>query len=241
MSVNSVVMTVSGRCEYLEPVLESWQQVDGVRGWNWIFGVEPCENQSQVEAIIIKFAKESLYSWQLIVHDERKGVLENPFWCLDRGFKMSDYVVLAEEDLVVASDILRYHEWASEKFKTDHKVLTVNSHANGEGPDNEVVLNTCFSPWIWGTWIDRWEKTLRPTWDHNYSTFTDFPGHQSGWDWQINKRIMPKNDFRAVYPLASRVQNIGVVGTHAQPQDFAATQVPFQPNKLAQNYILTSL
>lgn len=240
MSTNSVVMTVSGRCEYLQPTLQSWCQVEGIRDWNWIFGVEPNCDVSQVEGIILEFARDRVFTYQIQVHDEQKGVLENPFWCLDKGFSLSDYVVLAEEDLVVASDILVYHDWACEKFRYTPEILTVNSYTYDDGPDNEVELVCGFSPWIWGTWKDRWESVLRLTWDHNYSTYTDVPNNESGWDWNINKRIMPSNGFLAAFPRASRVQNIGKVGAHAQAHHFNSTQVPFSPIKSPQSYTVVS-
>jgi len=37
----------------------------------------------------------------------------------------------------------------------------------------------------------------------------------SGWDWNLNTRVLPARNLSCVYPAQSRVQNIGINGTHS--------------------------
>ena len=149
-------------------------------------------------------------------------MLHNPWVGFERLFMAQnyDFVVRTEDDLVVSADILEYFDWASCKFQNNPRVATVNAFCYNDGPSDEVALAERFSPLVWGTWSDRWEGLLGPTWDHDYSTYNGEPGNQAGWDWNINTRLFPQHRLLGCFPLASRVHNIGVHGTHSQPPNY---------------------
>jgi hypothetical protein len=129
---------------------------------------------------------------------------------------------------VVSDDTLEYFEWASTVYETHPRVAAVCGYTEEQGPLDGVVLEKRFSPWIWGTWRDRWRKLIGPTWDHDYSTYNGHPGNQSGWDWNLNTRIYPEYGLYTAFPTSSRVQNIGVFGVHGTPGNFE-TSPSFQP------------
>ena len=143
------------------------------------------------------------------------------------------WVILAEEDGPVSDDVLRYQSWARDTFEHNPKALLVCSHnipwvegADGivdgyslapsdkvphppdEGDEDQTIvrLKQGFDSRTWGTWRDRWEQILEPTWDWE----CDSGGPtSSGIDWNIATRVMPQGGYYAVVPDAARSVNIG--------------------------------
>lgn len=209
----ALLLTAYDRVEYLEQVAASWREVP-TDGWHLRVAVEPSAAQDAVLAAVraLPFA-----DVEVVVNDERLGVAENPYRHLGALFAAGyDFVARTEDDLVIADDVLRLLEHCSTAYREAADVAVVCAYSPAdEGADPAAVHRaTAFSPWLWGTWRDRWEALIGPTWDRDYSTWNDSPGFESGWDWNLNTRVLPAHGLTTVAPLASRVQNIGVVGQH---------------------------
>lgn len=222
----AIVLTAFNRPSYLKQVLESWSNVRGAQGWDFIARIEPSELEREVRK---EFEDLDLFgpefaSFQIITNDMVLGVLEHPYVAFqdlfDDGY---DFVVRAEDDLLVSDDILEFFSWVAETYEEDGEILTAVGFTEEVGADDRVRRARSFDPWVWGTWRDRWESEIGPTWDHDYSTYNDFPGNQSGWDWNLNTRIIPRLGYQSIYPLASRVQNIGEYGIHGTPENIRRT------------------
>jgi hypothetical protein len=141
------------------------------------------------------------------------------------------WVILAEEDGPVSDDVLRYQRWARDTFQDNprallvcsHNIPWVEGHMSGPAPadkvpqppdeadeDQHIVrLKQGFDSRTWGTWRDRWEQVLEPTWDWECSSGITEDKHDSGIDWNIATRVMPRGDYYAVVPDAARSVNIG--------------------------------
>jgi len=221
----SVVMIAFRRPYYLQPVLESWSKVRGVQDLT-LFRISLDASDRTTE--MINVIKEADFPVDLRVNNPALTVEINPVESVSaafREFPEVDFVVLAEEDLLVSSDVLEYMNWASKEFQEDKRHLVVCSHSSTDDSLDFQAVNKGqqFNAWVWGTWRDRWFETLEPTWDRNYST-GDAECPASGWDWNINCRIMPRGGFCSVWPDVSRSQNIGQYeGIHAMPNDFPGT------------------
>ena len=75
--------------------------------------------------------------------------------------------------------------------------------------------------WVWGTWADRWQTLLRPTWEFTYST--RYPDGQAGWDWDFRNRLVLGAGMKMIAPARSRSQHIGREGgTHCTPAQYSA-------------------
>ena len=147
----------------------------------------------------------------------------------------TDFLVFGEEDSMVSTDVLTYMAWAAERFAEDEQVLAVLGQSRcGQGWDGPDVkddpdadqetarLAPYFNPWIWGTWRDRWEKVLEPTWDYECDSGDAM---HSGYDWNLLLRVMPARGMVCVVPEASRSQNIGQYEAWATtPQTWAFSQ-----------------
>ena len=223
----AVFLTAYNRLDYLRQTLETWKTVRGQEDWHFVAMIEPYEGGSTVVRMFEDFFQETNWGSYLIhVNPQRYGVLHHPWVGFENLFNNDaigqnyDFVLRAEDDLLVSDDILEFFSWAAETYQDNKQVATVHSFSHGEGDPADVVLSDGFSPWIWGTWQDRWMEYLGPTWDHDYSTFNGHPGNQSGWDWNINTRLFPKMNLRSVVPVVSRSDNIGVFGTHGTAENF---------------------
>jgi hypothetical protein len=224
----ALFLTAFNRPHYLKEALESWKKVRGIEDWRIYAQIEPNDFAEEQRSMIYEAFRDHP-SIEVLINPQVYGVLHNPWVGFERLFMAwnYDFVVRAEDDLIVSADILEYFEWAAETFQNEEQVATVNAFTYEQGPSHEVILSEDFSPLVWGTWQDRWEGFLGPTWDHDYSTFNGQPGNQAGWDWNINTRLFPAHQLTAVTPRASRVHNIGVWGVHSLPENYR-TSASFQ-------------
>jgi hypothetical protein len=218
----AIFLTAYNRPQYFEQVLQSWQAVRGIEDWDIYVQIEP-NAFAEEQADMVRHAFSGHSSVEVLINPQIYGVLHNPWVGFERLFmaKRYDFVVRGEDDLMVSADILEYFDFCSEKFKNDPSVAAVLGYTDDTGNDShEIYLSDSFDPWVWGTWFDRWEAFLGPTWDHDYSTFNGQPGNQAGWDWNINTRLYPQHGLKSAIPARSRVHNIGVSGTHAIPEEY---------------------
>lgn len=216
----AMFLTVFDRPQYLIDTLATWREVRGFKDWPLYVRIEPSPVQHEIISIIQELDHPEVY---ITVNPRRYGVLHHPWVGFDELFKKYDFVIRLEDDLIVSDDILEYFEWASIVYESHPKVAAVIGYTDEDGPSNAARLQGTFSPWIWGTWRDRWVNIMRDTWDHDYSTFNGHPGHQAGWDWNLNTRIYPEQELLSVLPTSSRVQNIGVFGVHGTADNFATS------------------
>lgn len=235
----AVVFTAFDRLYYLEKVLKSWTKVREKEGWDFYFSVD--DGPSAGRAVeIIRTNTSEWPSWcniHIVSQPKNLGVLEHPYILFEEAFKKYDFVLRAEDDLEVSDDILEYFMWASEEFKADESVATVIGYSEHDFPEGTNVAACIpeFGPWIFGTWKNRWSEYIGPTWDRDYSTFNDVEGNQSGWDWNLNTRVLPALGKVNVVPHYSRVNNIGVTGTHAKVEEYVTSSTfrpSYAPNKI---------
>jgi len=219
----AIFLTAYNRIPYLQQTLASWESVRGQEGWDFIASIEPGPMAQQVVEEFEEFASKTTFNtFDIRVNENVEGVLHHPWLCFEGLFGMGryDFVVRAEDDLVVSNDILEFFSWSAHTYRDDAEVATVHAYTATDGPINSVRRSEAFSPWLWGTWRDRWAGLIGPTWDHDYSTFNGSPGFQSGWDWNLNTRIFPEYNLRSIVPVVSRANNIGLHGVHGTPENF---------------------
>lgn len=216
-------MTAYDRPDYLREVLASWAAVRGLGDWHVRFAVEPSPRSAEVLGLVHDFVdRAGLDDVEVVVNTERLGVAENPYRHLGELFGLGhDFVVRAEDDLVVADDVLAWFEHVASVYADRPEVATAHAFTDtAERGDPAAYVRTPeFCPWVWGTWRDRWDQVIGPTWDRDYSTWNDSPGFESGWDWNLNTRVFPARRLVALAPLVSRVDNIGVVGAHGTAEN----------------------
>jgi len=215
----ALVFTANNRPRYLRPVLHQWARVRGWRDWRPTVYLEPGRKAAQMADIATAAGA------RVRVNPRRYGVLTNPWQALNTAFTDgADFTVLAEDDVLVSTDVLEYFDWAAHSHATEHVLAACAGSFDGcpDGHEYHIERGNRFCCLVWGTWADRWTGTLRDTWDHTYSSGTPAQP-QSGWDWNITLRILPGWDVLA--PYASRSQHIGEhEGTHCTPAQYPGTR-----------------
>lgn len=215
-----LVFTAYDRPHYFHGSIGSWFYARGWADWQPAVHLEP----SPVREYMSEIAESA--GARVHHNPQRLGVLHNPWTALDAAFNTdADFAVLAEDDILVSNDILDYFTWAADTLHGRHilAVCAFNPAKTVQPGDEHTITTTRqFSPLIWGTWKDRWCSVLRDTWDHDYSSGTPAQP-QSGWDWNINLRVM--GDWRNAVPLASRSDHIGRHGgTHTTVFTFGSSR-----------------
>jgi len=155
------------------------------------------------------------------VNPRRLGVLANPWHALEDAFKLSEFAVLAEDDLIVSHDVLSYFTWCASRYQDNPAVLAVTTHQHDAQPGGvpavmpmDWTADNGWHFWVWGTWRDRWAR-LRSDWDFTYA--------HKGWDWRIRDHWVLTEGLKIMGPAMSRSQHIGRDGgTHASEAEFKA-------------------
>jgi len=223
-----LVFTGFNRPGYLRESIDSWNQCDGILDWDAWFLLEPSDMKDQMLA---EFKNLEAASVNGVVNDHRLGVLRNPYFALKSSFDAgSEFTVLAEDDIVVSSDTLRYFEWAMKEYEEDESVLAVLAFSRNPVHINpasraSVSRTKVFCPLVWGTWHDRWRDYVKPNWDLDYSSGNP-DGSEAGWDWNMMRvAVRAGKDF--IYPAWSRSNHIGMYGgTHTSAESFPESQAP---------------
>lgn len=217
-----LVFTAFNRTEYFTATLQSWNLARNLRSWQTTFFVEPSDVRDQMNEIALQLDTDVT----VINNETQLGVLVNPWTAINYAFEVNqaDFVVLAEDDVIVSHDVLEFFEWTSEEYSTASDILCLNAFSRiGGGRPNQITREANFSPLVWGVWRNRWETTLRDTWDKDYSTGNP-DGSEAGWDWNIN-RIITNNGYSVIKPIQSRSDHIGEFdGTHMTPDMFEASK-----------------
>jgi hypothetical protein len=216
-----LAFTAYNRVDYMEQVIDSWNKTRHIESWRAHFYIEPSELQIHMVDRINKLQAITVTH----INETKLGVLVNPWQAIDDRFNDgAEFVVLAEDDVVVSSDSLSFLEWASETYKDDESVLAVNLFSQiGGSKENQVTRDGKFSPLVWGIWKNRWLEHLKDTWDKDYSSGKP-DGSEAGWDWNIN-RILTKSGMDIIKPLQSRSDHIGEFGgTHMTPDLFDSSR-----------------
>lgn len=223
-----LVFTGFNRPGYLRESIASWNQNDGILDWDAWFLLEPSELQYYMAEEFYRLDSASINGW---INEKRLGVLRNPYTALKSSFTVgSEFTVLAEDDIEVSSDTLKYFEWAMEEYKEDKSVLAVlafsrNSVSNNPEDRGSVARTKVFCPLVWGTWHDRWRDFIEPNWDLDYSSGNP-DGSEAGWDWNM-MRVAVREGMDFIYPAWSRSNHIGQYGgTHTSEQSFPESQAP---------------
>lgn len=226
MSGLVVAFTVYNRPGYFRETLTSWAEVRSVEDVAFIFCLEPGPRMREMHAVIDEWPLGGYAA--VVVNDERLGCQLNSLKAVQLGFDLrmskaderpSDFVALAEDDEVVGRDIVEYYRWAAEEYRDQADVAVVCAHQpySGQGAAGEVHRLSFLFSQGWGTWRDRWERFISPTWDFGYA--------HGGWDANLLRVMRERGVPNAVFPAISRTQHIGRFGgEHTRPQFFSRTQ-----------------
>lgn len=213
----TIAFIVNDRPEYLARTLESWEDARDIYKWVVNFHVEPTQHVDWQLRMIDDFRFWSRAQGEVIVNESILGCARNAHAAMNYAFDTgASFAVLAEDDVLVSDDVLTYFGHMAEKEEVfPESIVVCASNTRQEGVEDfpeGYEYRAWFKPMVWGTWADRWESIVRPTWDFDYSSGTD--EHPGGWDCNLGFRVIPRHG-RAIMPMQVRCQHIGIErGTH---------------------------
>lgn len=218
----AIFFTVFDRLVYLKKTLDSWAKVEGIENYDVYFKVEPSEFLDGELDVINDFYDKINTNLYIIINDELMGCAENVWSGFNALFEKYDFVILAEDDILVSKDILNYFDYLENKYNEDDKVSIISANTKDEGIDSSLVVRQQkFNGLVWGTWKKYWVNYFKNTWDKDYSS-----GVPGGWDWNLTLRVLPNNDLYVIHPCVSRSQHIGITGIHSTAEIFDLSQSP---------------
>ena len=242
LSRMAVMTTAWRRPYYFERVLGSWSRAEGQAGLaRFVISLGRTDRYDRQVRLIDRMRPKFGVPLEILDQSDAAMKINGPHTAIPEAANHAfasdqvDFLVFGEEDVMVSGDTLAYMAWAAERFAEDTGVLAVLAHSRcGQGWDGPAVtddpdadpavarLLPYFNPWCFGVWRDRWEKILEPEWDWDC---TSGGVMDSGYDWCIQKRILPSHNMVCVVPDASRSQNIGQhEGWATNPQSWAYSQ-----------------
>lgn len=220
-----LAFTCADRPQYLKPTLDSWLGTDLSLVSAVHFFIEPTDKRDECVAVINELAAKSPVPIIKHFNREKLGVLRNPWHLFDHCFRIegAKYVILGEDDFLVSPDVLNFFEASKDEWIED--TMAACAKWVGKNADNNPATwhrTTEFTGNIWMVDNGSWVEHLRDTWDFDYSSGAA-DNSPSGWDWNIQLRVMPKNDLHCIVPTASRSKHIGISGVHCTEEVFKDT------------------
>jgi hypothetical protein len=206
------------RYEYLRRVLEGLAACDGIDAYKTLLHIDP--GYTAVEDLARHFP---LRNKEVIVNPHSYGCNGNVFAACAHAFSLTDYAVIIEDDIVPARDALRFFEHVGDGYKADPKCFGACAyHREDASPDHYHALlrnYSCFTPWGWSTWRDRWDQMAR-AWP--------FGDGDMSWDCVISKQVL--GERYQVHPRLARTQNIGAKGGAFCPSEAFHAKEQFNPH-----------
>lgn len=203
-------ITVSGynRPAYLSQTLAALRECLGIEHCRVMVLLDPCDETPGQQDIARR------YGFECAVYRERQGCNKAILNALAHGFQEmgSEFHLHFEDDCVPCRGALRWFAWARDHYRDNPGVMNVSGYQrNSNGCLGESGLRRWFTPWGWGTWIDRW-RGLAAGWSRT---------QEISWDVAVN-HVLRAGRYEA-FPTVSHVQNIGGErGTHVPSPEWHA-------------------
>jgi hypothetical protein len=222
-----IIITGYNRPGYMRETIASWAKARGIERVMTEFHLEPGHPEVETACVSAPFPH------QTFIAGQRQGVQRNPWKAASHAFGFSDFVILAEDDMIVGTDTLEYFRWAEGEYRDNPGVLAISAAHRGPAcaPPTPAAcsLRRQGEFWVWGTWRDRWDL-IGPDWTFDYE--------HNGWDYRLDGHWCRERGMMMLTPNLSRVQHIGREGgTHCLPGMFEGLLSPcFLPEAGPQAY-----
>lgn len=195
------------------------------------------KNVEHVREYIDSLPERNLFkSVKIFKAESNKGLANSVISGVSEIIKQYGNIIVVEDDLLSSPDFLQYMNDALDFYKEDNEIWSICGYTfNINIPkdyQNEVYLSYRGGSWGWATWKDRWVQV-----DWKVSDYNQFKSNKklrdkfnrggrdmaTMLDLQMQGRIdswairwcytQSKLDMLTVYPVVSRIKNIGLDGT----------------------------
>lgn len=242
-----VVIFVYARPDHTKKTIESLAQNHLANETNvYIYSDAPrnekaVENVNLVREYINSISKRNLFkSVKIINAESNKGLANSVISGVTEITERYGKAIVVEDDLISSTDFLQYMNDALDYYEKDNEIWSISGYTFDidipEGYNSDIYLSYRGCSWGWATWKDRWEKV-----DWDMLDYTSFKNNKelrkklnrggldmaNMLDLQMRGEIdswairwcyaQSKLDMLTVYPIISRIENIGLdgSGTHS--------------------------
>jgi len=192
----------------------------------------------------------------IIKSSTNKGLANSVISGVTQIINVYGQAIVVEDDLVTSPDFLLYMNQALAYYRSNKTIWSISGYSPKIAIPKEVTSDIYIvrrgCSWGWGTWKDRWEMTDWLAQDYRkfkYNPFRRVGLNRGGADMasmlddQMRGKIdswairwcysQYKHDMYTVYPVQSRLKNIGVDGSgthqgvgHVFDTDIYDTEIP---------------
>ena len=238
----AIALPTFNRVDFLREVLEHLKGCEAKERMILVTSEEP-DQGSGVHALL-----ESV-DWMKISRHVNSRIMKcvyNVPNAITLAFGFADRVIVLEDDIVPARDMLLYFETLLNRFRDDKKTLSISAYNKTVMKPDEEKLNflqesPSFTCWGWATWKDRWNSFI-----------TAYSPRSSSWAIEFNL-FRQKHGMIEIKPEISRCNNIGSRGVHVTspswqkiyqttshtsdsftlhyPLDFQVNKIPYSPER----------
>lgn len=238
-----IVIFVYNRPEHTMRTIESLSEnVLAEESIVYIFSDAPkneksTEKVANVRTYIDSLASRNLFKMvKIIKAEQNKGLANSVISGVTQVIGKHGKVIVVEDDLVSSKDFLQYMNDALDYYEKDDQIWSVSGYnlpiEIPEDYKSEIYLSYRGCSWGYATWKNRWERV-----DWNVADYKNFKSsrklrkkfNRGGLDMtnmlesQMRGKIdswairwcytQSKLDMLTVYPVVSRIQNIGLDGS----------------------------
>ncbi len=191
---NVIVSLAYNRPDCERECINHLEACKGIENYKVFFFVEPCDCE------VLDIIKASNLDKEIILNNSLKGLWVNKKEAVRACMKMTDFIIVIEDDVLLSSDALEYFEWAKKTFNNDESIKTVTAYnfLDGEYHDalsHEVQARQWYNSTAWAIWKSR------------YETLSNWTGE----DRDLMQQLHIGQNGYEVFPLLSRANNIGFV------------------------------
>lgn len=183
--------------------------------------------------------------------DEYVDVYVSTFGAIDWVFKNEEQAIILEDDCVPTQAFFAYCEHFLDKYRNDKRISVISGDNYVEGLDFEGadhIITSNFFMFGWASWRDRWinadfnidvkrvieddlifekyfvdDKKKVIFWKSYYKEIYHFLEDTHCWDYMFSLDCV-RNKAYVVAPIKHLVQNVGILGTHAQGKESAVNR-----------------
>ncbi len=221
-----IAVTTFNRSAYFEQEIDALERCRGIERYRlmcFMDGGYPEEQDNMEQRLAASSIRHEVFR-----RTKNLGCNANIFYALSTAFETgADWVIFMEDDVIPTTDFLIYMEQTLESLESYECLFSVSGYSpsppvlrSAEHPQSGTMdhwrasIEIPFAPvarpdavglWGWscswgmGLWRSRWEDSIRRQWSQ-----TDL------WDCHLNFHV--RRDRLGVFPMLSRVQNVGEFG-----------------------------
>lgn len=243
MQYAPIAMFVYNRVDHAQKTIEALKKNRGIEKTQLFLFCDAAKNEKATDAVkaVHAFARslgnDSAFAQvHLTFAQKNKGLANSIIAGVSQVIALTGAVIVLEDDLVTSTDFLEYMNAALSYFQQDQRIWSISGYGPPiklpKGPQRETYLTGRGCSWGWATWQDRWEKVdwqvsryeefIKDPWMRRRfnATGTDMTpmlraqreGRNDSWAirWCFEQFL---RKMYTVYPVESRLQNIGIDGS----------------------------